>query len=253
MERLPAVSLCRFGFEVVPDADVARALDAQVVDARRDDLALAGVNEDAHERCGKGADQHADEDAERRTGQPGAADALADALALPCPVVLGHVGGKGVAEILHRHVGEGIDLDRRRKGRHDDDAEAVHKALHHQDAEVHDGLLDAGHNGQIQDGSSKLYDGSKELGDGITKLEDGSDTLATSLNDGAKEVKETKKVEEHFIDLLYDPQTSGGLLLSVEPQYVEAVMEEFEKKHLDTKVSIIGTVTEKSDKLIRLH
>ena len=42
MERLPAVSLCRFGFEVVPDADVARALDAQVVDARRDDLALAG-------------------------------------------------------------------------------------------------------------------------------------------------------------------------------------------------------------------
>ena len=35
MERLPAVSLCRFGFEVVPNADVARALDAQVVDARR--------------------------------------------------------------------------------------------------------------------------------------------------------------------------------------------------------------------------
>lgn len=64
---------------------------------------------------------------------------------------------------------------------------------------------------------------------------------------------ETKNVEEHFIDLLYDPQTSGGLLLSVEPQYVEAVMDEFEKKHLDTKVSIIGTVTEKSDKLIRLH
>lgn len=64
---------------------------------------------------------------------------------------------------------------------------------------------------------------------------------------------ETKNVEEHFIDLLYDPQTSGGLLLSVEPQYVEVVMDEFEKKHLDTKVSIIGTVTEKSDKLIRLH
>ena len=40
MERLPAVSLCRFGFEVVPDADVARALDAQVVDARRPGDAL---------------------------------------------------------------------------------------------------------------------------------------------------------------------------------------------------------------------
>lgn len=61
------------------------------------------------------------------------------------------------------------------------------------------------------------------------------------------------KVEEHFVDLLYDPQTSGGLLLSIPPQYVDAVMEEFEKKHLDTKVSIIGTVTEKSDKLIRLR
>ena len=64
---------------------------------------------------------------------------------------------------------------------------------------------------------------------------------------------EMEKVEEHFIDLLYDPQTSGGLLLSVEGQYAEAVMEAFEKKHLDTKVSVIGTVAEKSDKLIRLH
>lgn len=62
-----------------------------------------------------------------------------------------------------------------------------------------------------------------------------------------------EKVEEHFIDLLYDPQTSGGLMLSVEPRYVEAIMEAFEKKHMDTKVSIIGTVSEKSDKLIRLH
>lgn len=73
-------------------------------------------------------------------------------------------------------------------------------------------------------------------------------------NRGYSEKKvEMSKVEEHFIDLLYDPQTSGGLLLSVEPQYVEAVMEKFEKKRLDTKVSIIGTVSEKSDKLIRLH
>lgn len=61
------------------------------------------------------------------------------------------------------------------------------------------------------------------------------------------------RVEEHFVDLLYDPQTSGGLLLSVEAQYADAVMEAFEKKHLDTKVSVIGRVTEKSDKLIRLH
>lgn len=60
-------------------------------------------------------------------------------------------------------------------------------------------------------------------------------------------------VEEHFIDLLYDPQTSGGLLLSVPAQCAPAVMEAFEKKELDTKVSIIGYVSPKSDKLIRLH
>lgn len=73
-------------------------------------------------------------------------------------------------------------------------------------------------------------------------------------NRGYSESKvDLKNVEEHFIDLLYDPQTSGGLLLSVEGQYADAVMEAFEKKHLDTTVSIIGTVSEKSDRLIRLH
>ena len=60
-------------------------------------------------------------------------------------------------------------------------------------------------------------------------------------------------VDEHFTDLLFDPQTSGGLLFSIEPQYMEAVMESFERKQLGTKVSVIGTVAEKSDRLIRLH
>ena len=64
---------------------------------------------------------------------------------------------------------------------------------------------------------------------------------------------DSERVEEHFVDLLYDPQTSGGLLLSVEAKYVEAIMEAFEQKHMDTTVSIIGRVTEKSDKLIRLY
>ena len=64
---------------------------------------------------------------------------------------------------------------------------------------------------------------------------------------------EDNGVEEHFTDLLYDPQTSGGLLFSIEPRYAEMVMESFEKKGMDTKVSVIGTVTEKGDKLIRLR
>ena len=60
------------------------------------------------------------------------------------------------------------------------------------------------------------------------------------------------QVEEHYVDLLYDPQTSGGLLISVPPEEVENIMKEFEEKKMDTKVSIIGKVVEKGDKLIRL-
>lgn len=61
------------------------------------------------------------------------------------------------------------------------------------------------------------------------------------------------QVEEHYVDLLYDPQTSGGLLISVPPEEVENIMKEFEEKKMDTKVSIIGKVIEKDEKLIRLR
>lgn len=64
---------------------------------------------------------------------------------------------------------------------------------------------------------------------------------------------DTTRVEEHFIDLLYDPQTSGGLLVSVAPDEVDDMMEAFARKGMDTKVSIIGKVSEKGDKLIRLY
>ena len=52
--------------------------------------------------------------------------------------------------------------------------------------------------GQIQDGSSQLYDGSKELGDGLKKLDDGSDTLQSSLADGAETVKENKAGDVNY-------------------------------------------------------
>ena len=61
------------------------------------------------------------------------------------------------------------------------------------------------------------------------------------------------RVAEHYIDLLYDPQTSGGLLISVAPEYVADMMDDFANKGMDTKVSIIGRVKEKSDKWIRLY
>ena len=56
-----------------------------------------------------------------------------------------------------------------------------------------------------------------------------------------------------YLDILYDPQTSGGLLLSVAPEDLKGLLWEFQKTGMETKVSVIGTVTEKSDKLIRLY
>lgn len=64
---------------------------------------------------------------------------------------------------------------------------------------------------------------------------------------------ETGGVEEHYLDLLYDPQTSGGLLISVNPADLPNVLADFETSGIDTEVSVIGRVSEKSDKLIRLY
>lgn len=60
-------------------------------------------------------------------------------------------------------------------------------------------------------------------------------------------------VEEHYLDLLYDPQTSGGLLISVSPEHLSEMLADFAKAGMDTAVSVIGRVTDKSDKLIRLY
>lgn len=63
---------------------------------------------------------------------------------------------------------------------------------------------------------------------------------------------ETGGVEEYYLDLLYDPQTSGGLLLSVAPEDLEQIMRDFSHIQMDTQVSVIGKVGPKSDKLIVL-
>ena len=63
---------------------------------------------------------------------------------------------------------------------------------------------------------------------------------------------ETGSIQEHYLDLLYDPQTSGGLLISVSPENLSDILRDFQMAHMDTTVSVIGKVAEKSDKLIRL-
>lgn len=61
------------------------------------------------------------------------------------------------------------------------------------------------------------------------------------------------KTPEHELDLLYDPQTSGGLLLSVPKELADDVMERFEKKQMDTKVAVIGQVVEKEPGANYIH
>ena len=63
---------------------------------------------------------------------------------------------------------------------------------------------------------------------------------------------EVGSVEEHYLDLLYDPQTSGGLLISVSPKEYDAMMKDFKEANMETAISVIGKVSPKSDKLIRL-
>ena len=45
---------------------------------------------------------------------------------------------------------------------------------------------------------------------------------------------EADNVEEHYLDLLYDPQTSGGLLISVSPGNLEEMLADFEKAGNDS-------------------
>ncbi len=59
------------------------------------------------------------------------------------------------------------------------------------------------------------------------------------------------RVEEYVTDLMYDPQTSGGLF-SLPKCYTDEFMNGMKRAKLDTKVSVIGRVLEKEEKLIRL-
>ncbi len=61
-----------------------------------------------------------------------------------------------------------------------------------------------------------------------------------------------ENVEEVYEDLLYDPQTSGGLLFSISQDDVEGFLKELKEKKMDTKVSVIGRVIPKQEQCIRI-
>lgn len=59
-------------------------------------------------------------------------------------------------------------------------------------------------------------------------------------------------VEEVYLDLLSDPQTSGGLLVSVPEKELDGLMKDFAESGIETKVSVIGRVKARQKKLIQL-
>ncbi len=63
---------------------------------------------------------------------------------------------------------------------------------------------------------------------------------------------DTGTTEEALLDLMYDPQTSGGLLASVLPEDADSIVKELKARNPGIEVSVIGTVKARSEKWIRL-
>ncbi len=60
------------------------------------------------------------------------------------------------------------------------------------------------------------------------------------------------ETEEYLQDIFFDPQTSGGLLISAAPDTAVDIMRDFAQQGLDTEYGIIGTVVEKQQFCVRL-
>ena len=58
--------------------------------------------------------------------------------------------------------------------------------------------------------------------------------------------------EDALADLLFDPQTSGGLLISLDSDAAQKAMERLTEAGTDVKAALIGYAEEKGEKLIRL-
>ena len=149
--RLPQGAIQAIEQEQTADAAVKRAFNAQIPHTFPDDLGFSGIHKNRHKQLGESENECGYDHAEgcgnaHGAFQPGA---------YPCTffraVILRNECGKGVAKILHRHIGEGVDLHSGSKGRHDNGAEAVDKSLHHKDTEIHDRLLNTGQRGKGND------------------------------------------------------------------------------------------------------
>lgn len=63
---------------------------------------------------------------------------------------------------------------------------------------------------------------------------------------------DTEGVEEELRDIFFDPQTSGGLLVSVAPDTAEQILTELKAAGMEQDCAVIGTVTERQEVCVRL-
>lgn len=68
----------------------------------------------------------------------------------------------------------------------------------------------------------------------------------------AAEALDPGELDEVYLDLISDPQTSGGLLVSVPAEELDSLLEDFQKAEMETKISVVGIVKERQGKLIQL-
>ncbi|WP_367565230.1 selenide, water dikinase SelD [Lacrimispora sp.] len=61
------------------------------------------------------------------------------------------------------------------------------------------------------------------------------------------------ETEEYFRDIFCDPQTSGGLLVSVSPEDAKRIAEDFKAGSMETEWAVIGRVVEREEKLVKLR
>lgn len=63
---------------------------------------------------------------------------------------------------------------------------------------------------------------------------------------------DVSRAEEWLQDIFFDPQTSGGLLVSVTPETAEKILSDFQTEGLDTPYAVVGRVLPEEDVWVRL-
>lgn len=61
------------------------------------------------------------------------------------------------------------------------------------------------------------------------------------------------ETEEYMLDLFFDPQTSGGLLISADKEQTELILKELKEAGMDTEYAVIGQVLDKEEKAVKLR